>query len=385
MTRILILAPYPWDEAPSQRFRFELFLKTTQHSGVKWDFQSFYSAKGWKKLYETPNPLLKAWLLLYGFARRKWALLKISHYDLVFVHREITPVGPPVFEWIIGNIFRKKIIFDFDDAIWMNDGHDSRLNWWLKSRWKIKKICQWSYIISTGNQFLADYAQQYGDQVVLIPTIVDTQIHQKNLLRHAQLDKSSTELPEPLNPANQIKSVGDQWSTFNSKRPTVGWTGSHSTLFYLDSISPVLQALEKECDFEFVVIANKNPKLLLKNYRYIKWARATEIEDLSQIDIGIMPLEDTEWAKGKCGFKLIQYGAMSIPSVASPVGVNKEIIIDGVTGYLANSSEEWQKRLLLLLKNPELRNSMGAAARIHIEENYSVNIVKKRFLALFSF
>jgi glycosyltransferase involved in cell wall biosynthesis len=172
--------------------------------------------------------------------------------------------------------------------------------------------------------------------------------------------------------------------TENPNTPlTIGWTGSHSTLMYLDPVIPVFQELQEEFDFEFVVIANRDPKLKLKNYRFIKWTEENEVTDLQQMDIGIMPLEDTEWAKGKCGFKLIQYGAVGIPSVASPVGVNSQVLVDNKTGFLASTADEWKTSLSKLLNDKALREKMGRQAREHIVANYSVESQKEKFLSLF--
>ncbi|MFT5570704.1 MAG: glycosyltransferase involved in cell wall biosynthesis, partial [Cyclobacteriaceae bacterium] len=243
-----------------------------------------------------------------------------------------------------------------------------RLFWWLKSRWKIKKICQWSWKVSVGNEFLAQFARQYCDQVVIIPTVVDTKIHSN----HQPTAKGQ----RPI--------ANSQPPTANSQHLTIGWTGSHSTLFYLDSIVPVLQELETQCDFNFLVIANRDPQLPLKNYQFIKWNKDSEIIDLQKIDIGLMPLEDTEWAKGKCGFKLIQYGALGIPSVASPVGVNSTIVTHGINGYLADTPKAWKDALIELLTNPSKRNEMGRKARKVVQEKYSIAAVEKDFLDLFS-
>lgn len=356
LTRILILAPYPWNEAPSQRFRFELLSKNTEEKGLAFSFASFYSTKGWKRLYHSTHSIGKLWLLVVGFARRKLHLIKAINHDIILIHRELTPIGPPIFEWLIAKVLRKKIIFDYDDAIWMNDGHDGKLSWILKSRWKIRMICRWSWKVSAGNEFLADFARQYCDQVVVIPTVVDTNTHNRKI----------------------------QESISGNNKLTIGWTGSHSTLFYLNEVLPILAELQKTIDFTFLVIANKNPELPLRNYRFVKWNKETEVDDLQQIDIGIMPLEDTAWARGKCGFKLIQYGAIGIPAVASPVGVNQEVIDDGHTGFLATLKETWNEKLLALLTDETLRLSMGLAARQKIEKEYAADSIKQKFVDLFN-
>ena len=362
--KILVLAPYPLHEAPSQRFRFELFLKFMEQNNVSWDFQSFLLADEWKILYKTGGIAGKVKSVLRGFLRRTSKLSQLGRYQFILIHRELTPFGPPIFEWIIAKVFRKKIIYDFDDAIWMPDQNRENPIWrWLKWRSKVKSICKWSWKVSTGNEYLANYARQYNDQVVVLPTVVDTKIHQP--------PNAKGQKPKAIPKA------------FGSQKPTIGWTGSHSTLFYLDEITPILQDLEKEMDFEFLVIANKNPELPLKNFRFIPWNKTTEIEDLCQMNIGIMPLEDTEWSKGKCGFKLIQYLALGIPAVASPVGVNSDIVQEGVTGFLTNSPEEWKIHLKKLLEDKTLRNKLGYNGRKLIDVNFSVESQKEKFLELF--
>ncbi len=353
-------------KAPSQRFRFEHFFKFIQENGWEWDFQSFTSDRGWKYLYSQTTIIHNLVTIISGFLRRFSLLFRINQYDTLFIHRELTPFGPPVFEWILAKVLGKRIIYDFDDAIWMNDGHDGNVIWtWLKWRSKIRSICRWSWKISAGNDFLAEFARKYNNSVVVMPTAVDTEVHR------------------PLATSeNKILRPDDGVGTQNDGKIIVGWTGSHTTMFYLNEIVPALKELEKKYDFEFHVISNKNPNLDLDSFRFIPWNKEREIEDLNAFDIGIMPLEDTEWAKGKCGFKLIQYGAMGIPSVASPVGVNKEIISEGENGFFASNHSEWIGKITLL-QNTEVRQKMGKEAREVIENRYSVRSLTNRFVSLF--
>jgi glycosyltransferase involved in cell wall biosynthesis len=351
--KILLLAPYPLSCAPSQRFRFEHYLDSMSEENLHWDFQSFLSQKGWDNLYKQGKSINKLAAVAFGFARRCKLLFSLSKYDIVFIHRETAPLGPPIFEFVIAKIFRKRIIYDFDDAIWMADQSNENTIWKaLKWRKKVSTICHYSWKTTTGNDYLSHFASNYCQQVITLPTVVNTQRHKKS-------------------------------GTKKSEIPVIGWTGSHSTLFYLDAIVPVLKQLENRFEFEFLVIANRNPQLDLKNFKFIKWNVETEIEDLDKIDIGIMPLEDTEWAKGKCGFKLIQYLSLGIATVASPVGVNSEIVKNGVTGFIACNENEWIDGLMKLLSDETLRQEMGETGRLLIEQKYSVNSQKEAFLDLF--
>jgi glycosyltransferase involved in cell wall biosynthesis len=166
--------------------------------------------------------------------------------------------------------------------------------------------------------------------------------------------------------------------------PIIGWTGSHSTMSYLKIIEPAIQSLQKKHAFTFRVISNHPPNLDVQNLEFVPWNKTTEIEDLSMIDIGLMPLEDNIWAQGKCGFKCLQYMALGIPSVVSPVGVNNKIIEHGETGLFCKSDKDWVQNIEKLLENKMLRKSIGEKGRKRIEEFYSVNSNKHVFLKLFT-
>jgi glycosyltransferase involved in cell wall biosynthesis len=164
----------------------------------------------------------------------------------------------------------------------------------------------------------------------------------------------------------------------------IGWTGSHSTLKYLRLLQPVLQKLENQFDqVSFLVIADQQPQLRLSRLDFIKWNPITEIEDLLKIDIGIMPLPDDEWSKGKCGFKALQYMALEIPAVISPVGVNIEIISEGIEGFLCRTDEEWLVVLGKLIQDATLREALGKRGRKKIIDSYSVSSNTSNFLSLF--
>jgi glycosyltransferase involved in cell wall biosynthesis len=136
---------------------------------------------------------------------------------------------------------------------------------------------------------------------------------------------------------------------------------------------PVLIELENKYNTVFTLICDIDPFLPLKNCRFIKWTKDTEIEDLPNIHIGLMPLTDDELSKGKCGIKTIQYLSLGIPAVVSPVGINKIIVLEGVHGFHCNDLSQWRSKLELLLINPDLRTTMGNMARARIEANYSVH------------
>jgi len=215
---ILFVVPYPEGEAPSQRFRFEQYYPLLKNHDYSIKLSPFLSVKSWSKIYNPKTRLIDLTLAIaFGFIKRIWLLIFCYSYQYIFIHREAAPIGPPVFEWIITKIFNKKVIYDFDDAIWLKDNiYEHRFFTFLKNRKKVKRIIKWSYKISCGNEFLASFSNTIQSNVVINPSTIDTGYH--------------------INPSNR-KNQEDNL--------IIGWTGSHTTLKYIDLIVSVLRELEK--------------------------------------------------------------------------------------------------------------------------------------------
>jgi glycosyltransferase involved in cell wall biosynthesis len=351
---VYFIVPAPLGISPGQRFRFEHYLSYLKENNIRFRISSFYKLTAWKILYLPGKKIRKTFYVLSGFATRLADLFRIGRCSYVYLYREATPVGPPAFEWIIAKVLRKKIIYDFDDAIWIPVTSEfNKAVSKFKRPGKVSKICRWSYKISVGNQFLKQFVLKNNSSVFIIPTVVNTET-----VHNLQQDQQTL-------------------------LPAVGWTGSFSTLKYLDIVLPVLQELQTQYDFTFVVIADKDPQLPLKRYKFIRWNKETEVADLLHFHIGLMPLYEDDISKGKCGFKAIQYMSLGIPAIVSPVGVNNEIVEDGINGFLCATENDWKKRLEELLNNAELRTSMGIAAREKIKQKYSVNATLLAFIDLF--
>jgi len=351
--KVLFLVPYPLSYAPSQRFRVELFLPYSEQNGIVYDIQSFLDDNTFHLLYKKGKTFRKFTGILRGFWKRFiLVLFGAKKYHYVFIHREASPLGPPIFEWMLASLLKKKIIYDFDDALWIADSKNNLLNV-LKCNWKIKYICKWSYRIAAGNSYLYSFASRYNENVKKIPTSVDT-----------------------VNHHNRIK---DQ----NTNKIVIGWTGSHSTLKYLDSILPVLKKVIEMKTVSVTIICNQPPQFELPNLRYITWKESTEIDDLLKMNIGIMPLERDKWSEGKCGFKLIQYLSLGIPAIASPVGVNTEIIEDGKNGFLCQNLGEWERAMIQLIENKVLRHEFGEKGREKVIGSYSIQANAASFFGFF--
>lgn len=354
MEKIIILAPYPPKSAPSQRFRFEQYIDEWSQS-YEVELHPFLDEEAWKKLYVPKQNGFKVKKMLQGFWRRFLLLGKIRKAKYVFIHREASHVGPPIFEWIIAKILRKKFIYDFDDAIWIPNFSDTNATFQrLKAYGKIRRIIQWADQVVVGNDFLAGYAKKFNANVQVIPTTVDTDLVHNLVTNHS---------PDILR---------------------IGWTGTHTTMNYLPFLVPILEKLKEKHTFKFRVISNEAPQFSLDYLEYIPWNKSTEIFDLSQIQIGVMPLENDRWSAGKCGFKALQYMALEIPTVLSPVGVNTTIVQNDVNGILVSTSEEWYERLDELLSDLNKRQTIGKEGRKTVLEKYSVAANRAAYKELFN-
>ena len=284
--------------------------------------------------------------------KRRWHLIKAMNADRVLIHREAAPIGLPVIEWFIAKVFRKKVIYDFDDAIWLTDKeYESFLSNVIRNRSKIKYLIRWAWVVTCGNEYLATYARKYNDNVMVVPTGI-----------------SDRYLKTP------IKEHVDDVSVI------IGWTGTHSTLKYLDPIIPIIKEINKNHKIEFRVICNKDPRYDIDCYNFVPWKMVSEVDDLMHFDIGIMPMPNNGWTRGKCGFKAIQYFSLGIPAVISHVGINEILLSDNKNGFLAASPKEFKYYLINLTLDVNKRREMGAHARNFINLNYSSKILIDKYL-----
>lgn len=351
--KIAFVVPYPHGVAPGQRFRYEQYLTyLSEYFEIK-EFH-FLDEHTNKVLYLKGNFFKKAFGIVSSFLRRFLQLREIKNYDAVFVFREASLVGPPIFEWILAKRYKKPMLFDFDDAIWLPNVSEANRFWsWLKNHNKTSKIISWSKVVIAGNSYLSNYARQFNNNTLIIPTTIDTSYH----------------LPEKKQKNTEDKII-------------IGWTGSDTTIRHFKMAYPIFEEIAKlfPGKIEYRLISNKPVNDAPVEVNFIAWNKQSEIDDLAQIDIGIMPLPDDEWSRGKCGFKGLQYMALSIPSVMSPIGANVDIIENGINGYLPKSDEEWVKVLSDLIKNKEQRINIGLNGRKTIETKYSVYSQKQNYL-----
>jgi glycosyltransferase involved in cell wall biosynthesis len=343
---ILFLGTYPKGIGASQRFRLEIYLAELERAGISYEYHPFLREEEYTVWYERGKFWPKTKALLNGFLKRVALMAKLSKFDKVFIQREAAPLGPPIFEWYIGRLIKKPIVYDIDDAIWIPNYSKANARFKnLKCFWKVDKIITWSNLITAGNNFLAEHCRTLNHEVKIIPTVVDTED------RH--------------NPEHYPKR--------NNRIPVIGWTGSLSTNIYIEGLQDVFLELEKSHEFKLLIISNARPNLTCKNLEYRPWSAENEIRDLSEMDFGIMPLDhEDEFAKGKCGFKIIQYMAMEIIALASPIGINRELITDGVNGFLCSNQSQWKTKLEWLLDSSKSESiTMRKAGRAEVVAHYS--------------
>lgn len=355
MKKILFLTLHRPNRSPSQRFRFEQYVPYLQENGINCAFSYLLNETDDKIFYSKGNYLKKFLIVLKSFFKRYREFKKINQYDIVFVQRECFMLGTSYFE---KKIVKKGVhlIFDFDDAIWLQNVSEANKTFvWLKNPKKTARIITYANTVIAGNQYLANYALDFNKNVFIIPTTIDTFYHQKK-------------------------------ETSKNNKVIIGWSGSVTTLKHFEYALPFLRKIKNKFknQVEFKVIGDANYKNNELEIQGIAWNKQTEIQDLSYFDIGIMPLPNDEWAKGKCGLKGLQYMALEIPTIMSPVGVNAEIIQDGENGFLATTEQEWLAKLESLILSKELRKKLGKAGRKTVIDNYSVEANKNKYLTLLS-
>jgi glycosyltransferase involved in cell wall biosynthesis len=273
-------------------------------------------------------------------------LADLARYDLVLLYREVIPIGPPVIERAIA---RRgiPIVYDFDDAIFLpNVSEANRAISFLKSTSRPSEIIGFSRQVMVGNEFLAQFARRFNRNVAVVPTAVDT-------ARFAPRPSGSRP-PGPM---------------------VVGWIGSPTTFHYLESIAPLLQDVATRYRFVLRVSgAGKPVHFQGVTVQEEPWSLDREVDLFNTCDVGVYPLHDDDWARGKCGFKAIQFMACGVPTLAAAVGVNREIIRDGENGFLATTPDEWKAKLERLLTDAGLREQFAIAGRRTIEERYSTRV-----------
>lgn len=323
--------------------------------GIDVTVSPFFTPAFFKFVYKPGHFVKKGLGVLRLLARRLTVLRELGAYDLVWVYREAIPVGPP---WLERAIARRglPIVYDFDDAIFLPAVSDAnRAILFLKDTDRPAKIIGISRHVVVGNDFLGDFARRHNPAVTTLPSVVDTTYF-------VPRTDGGRRDGAPL---------------------VVGWIGSPTTYSYLESLADVLRGVHARHPFTLKVGGAGRPvRLSGLDVKEVQWSLSQEVSLFNTCDIGVYPLTDDDWARGKCGYKAIQFMACGVPVVAAAVGVNREIIRDGENGFLASTPEEWRAKLERLVLDPALRQRFALEGRRTIEERYSLRVTAPRLASI---
>ena len=344
--RVLSLATYPV-EAAATRYRLYQFVEPLAAHGIDMTVRPFLDSRVFASLYKRDEWPRTALGLLRSSLRRLGDLREAQAADVLLVQREAMFFGPPVVEWLAAKWKNRPLVLDLDDATYIR--YESPTNGRLASalKWfgKTDDLIDWAKVVTCGNRSIAEYVAARGTRAVIIPTVVDTELFR----------------PSP----DSARSHG--------MPPVLGWIGTHSTYPFLESLFPVLQRLARTHEFRLKVVgAGREVSVPGVTVENLAWRLEREVADFQSFDIGLYPLIADEWSAGKSGFKAIQYMAVGLPYVATPVGASAEIGEAGVTHLLAASDDEWYEALSRLLADAPLRARLGEAGRAHALRHYNV-------------
>jgi len=344
--KVLALASYPV-EAAATRYRIEQFVAPLAERDITLVVRPFLDTQLFASLYRRAEMWRTGLGLLDAAWRRFGDVWRARDFDVLLVQREAMLFGPPVIEWLSMRFAGCPMVLDLDDATYLSYVSPvygrlaSRLKWFGKT----DDLIRWSKIVTCGNRNIADYVACKGVRSVVIPTVVDT-----GQFRPATMERKGNE------------------------ELVLGWIGTHSTFEYLETIFPALQQLARIRSFRLKVIGAGRESIHLPGVTIenLPWSMEREIGDFQSLDIGLYPLVESPWAAGKSGFKAIQYMAVGIPYVVTPVGACAEIGVANETHLVAATQEEWCNALAQLLSNTELRARMGEAGRRYAVQHYAV-------------
>lgn len=348
--KILIICPYPEAVAPGQRLKYEQYFDSWKREGYSLTLSPFMSLGFWNIVYQKGNFFLKAFYTLMGYFRRVFDILRAPFYDGVYIFLWVSPFGLPIFERLL-LMANKNIIYDIDDMVFL--GHVSDANKFilkLKGRSKMMLLMKKSKHVITCTPKLDEVVRQYNQNTTDISSTIDTELYQP---------KKNYQLGETI---------------------TIGWSGSHSTSKYLHLLDDVIKELSKKHKIKLKVIGDSDFTMEGVQVEAKEWKLENEVEELLEFDIGLYPLPNESWVYGKSGLKALQYMALGIPTIATDIGANKRIIVNGENGILVDNFADWEKKIEELISNPTKRQEMGKEARNTVVSRFSIKANESLYL-----
>jgi len=344
--RVLALCTAPSLNA-SNRLRIEQYGPLLRDEGIELEVAPYFDDETYAILHRSGHTARKVLGVVAGAARRVRDLWRARDTDLLLVHRESTPLGPPMIEALWRSRMRP-YVFDFDDAVFVGDFHPANRRWsWLRQPSRVAPAVRGAAAVVAGNEYLAGWARGLNPNVTVLPTPVDTDRHRPRAAHDAH---------DPL---------------------VLGWVGSSTTARYLRILDEPLGELAKRRSIVFRVVGgeyeHRSARVEVRPYRV-----DSEPAELAGFDIGVLPQPDDPWTRGKGAFKALLYMATGLPVVASSGGVNSEVVRDGETGFCVDGCAEWVEALDRLASDPALRQRMGEAGRARVEAHYSLRVLAPR-------
>src|SRR5436309_609737 len=344
--KVLALASYP-AEAAATRYRLEQFVAPLAERGIGLTIRPFIDSNLFERLYRRKSWPLTAIGLMKSALLRPADVLAARQAEVVLIQREAMIFGPPVVEWLTTRLLKRPMVLDLDDATYISytsptyGGLGKAMKWFSKT----DDLIRWATIVICGNRSIAEYVSSKGARARIIPTVVDTEVFRP-------ASPSSNAGGTDVDPSANASGTNKSLHRTESSRVVLGWIGTHSTFPYLESIFPVLTDLSKDYDFRLKVVGAGKDEITIPGVEVenLRWSLEREVRDFQSIDIGLYPIDaslySNKWAAGKSGFKAIQYMAVGVPYVATPVGASEELGEVGVTHFFASNHQEWRRGLV---------------------------------------
>src|SRR5438309_1342993 len=379
--KVLALASYP-TEAAATRYRLEQFVRPLAEGDIDLTIHPFLNSKLFEKLYRREALPLTALGLISAILRRSGDVLSASQADVVLVQREAMIFGPPLLEWLITRVMKRPMVLDLDDATYVSYTSPTYGDFGKSLKWfgKTDDLIRWATIVICGNRSIAEYVSSKGVRARVIPTVVDTEVFRPAC---PPANAGGPDNDRPVDAGGFDKPLHR-----TNSRVVLGWIGTHSTLPYLESIFPVLSELARNHDFRLKIVGAGKDEIKIPGVEVenLRWSLEREVQDFQSIDVGLYPIDaslySNKWAAGKSGFKAIQYMAVGVPYVATPVGAATELGEAGVTHFFASNHQEWRRALAELIVNADKRKQMGAAGRWHVTKNFALPAQAEKLAAV---
>ena len=353
--KILFVTPYPFNKAPSQRLKFEQYYDYFEEKGFQVDKSAFVNYSFWSIIYKKGHTAKKILYTLRGYLSRLLLLFRLRNYDVVYIHLWVTPLGPPIFEWLYCKI-AKRVIYDIDDLVYL-PGIKSDVNKvisGIKGKNKPLYLMKHAHHVITCTPYLDQIVKKYNQNTTDISSTIDTKTYR---------------------PKTDYDIIGT--------KVNLGWSGSVSTIKHFRVLEPVLHRLKMEgVDFHLIIMGDSGYSIPGIDMEALDWKESYEVSVIKRFDIGVYPLPNEQWVYGKSGLKALQYMAAGVPVVATAIGTNFRIIEDNVNGFLVNNEDEWVSRIKQLIADAALRKRIGLKGAEVVENKFSINANRDTYLSI---